>query len=591
MSADTVASAEDTMRFLFSLDNGVDACIERRPSDDLADCFLAKAQQLASRGTRVLVACADDVAARRYRSRLARYPELDASSVATVQEVALRVLADSRVRAVTGRDPRVLDANELDVLMEDMKVSGLKPRRLREMLKFFYKGLSDCANDQDDWLINYEEQRLFAILCENMEVRRALLPCEVSAVACKGLADAGIDPKPLAVLVDDYGTLSVSSQRLLERLATCGLIAAGSRDAAANAAEPYPYAEGFRLFAERKGVARVVLNASAKPASRCTVRLESPVEEFAYVADAVAQCLKDGVDPNDVLVAVPNGTWTAQLAAALKRRGVTVRADGGPAKIKGDPRTLGKFGQMKLAAFLRLHLDSNDAVALRSWLGFGDWLLRSDAFLELMAYARERAISVPQAIEQLRAQADADRASNVFGKFDGPLDELAQLEAALRADLTCDEAAALFDKHGMPLSSKQIALLESDLSHADVDRLARYAFAPSNDALDVPAVVLAPYGRCHGRHVRVTFVTGMVGGFLPSKDAVDDSFTIDHRRNALERDRALFDDISATACDQVICTLFERDLLENTASLNMQVARVSMKDGTRYATVVPSEFA
>ena len=34
-----------------------------------------------------------------------------------------------------GRDARVLDENELAVLMEDVKVSGLKPGRLREMLK------------------------------------------------------------------------------------------------------------------------------------------------------------------------------------------------------------------------------------------------------------------------------------------------------------------------------------------------------------------------------------------------------------------------------------------------------------------------
>ena len=589
MSADTAASVDDVVQFLLSLDKGACACIERRTSDDLTDAFLAKANQLAAAGTRAVIACADDVAARRFRTRLAAYPALSDAHVVTTEELFLRVAADERVRAVTGREPRVLDANELDVLMEDMKVSGLKPRRLREMLKFFYRGLSAYDNEQDDWLINYEEQRMFAILSENMEVRRALLPYELAAVAYRGLVEAKVELEPLAVLADDYGTLSRASQRLLDYLATDGMVVAGTTAPVSNAVEPYPCAEGFLSFAQRRGAARLMLDGGERASARTCASCDNPVDEFAYAADAVAQRVAAGVDPRDVVVAVPNGTWMAQMVGALERRGVPAVADGGPAKIKGDPRTPGRFDRLKLAAFLRLYLNPEDITSLRSWLGFGDWLLRSDAFLELMAYAREHETSVPQAIEQLRTQVDADRTSQVFGKLDAPLDELEHLLASCREGLTCAQAVSLFADHGMELSSDQEALLGNDPDHADLERLAHEALAPAARD-DVAAVNVAPYRRCHGRFPRVAVLMGLVGGFLPAADAVDDKFTIDHRRAALERERLLFEDMAAMASDETLCTLFERDLLENTASLNMQTARVFIKDDVRYASVAPSVF-
>ena len=245
---------------------------------------------------------------------------------------------------------------------------------------------------------------------------------------------------------------------------------------------------------------------------------------------------------------------------------------------------------MKLAAFLRLHANPNDLPALRSWLGFGDWLLRSDAFLELMAYARNHDMTVPQAIADLRRVPDAERASEVFGKLDAPLDELAALQDACRSGLTRDQAIALFESAGMLLTPAQQALLGDDPNHADIDGLAASAFGGPVRSGDGAGVVVAPYRRCHGRFSRATFVTGLVGGFLPALDAVDDKFTIDHRRAALERERALFEDVAATAQDQTVCTWFKRDLLENTASLNMQTGRVFVKDDVRYATLVPSEF-
>lgn len=598
MSSYTAATVEDAANNLLEelktqADGGaacVRACLEHDASDDVAPALLACAHGIAAAGSPVRIVCADGVAAERYRALVADDPLLNAADVVSMRELGLAVMGDARVQDAVGRGARVLDDNELAVLMEDVKVSGLKPGRLREMLKFFYKSMSECADEDERWLITAEEQTVHAILTENLEVRRALLPCEVSSLAYRGLVAAGVESEPLALVVDDYASLSKASQRLVRHLAANGLVAAGRTLAASSAEEPYPCFDGFRALADEADC--LVTLATERPeAARESRALDDPEAECAFVAASVEECLADGMAPRDVLVAVPNAAWGARMAAALEARGIAVERGFGSGKIKGDPRTEGRFADLKLATFLRLHLDPHDFTSLRSWLGFGDWLLCSDAFLELMAYARERDIAASEAVAQLRTQRDADRASTIFGKFDGPLDELDELQRACADGLTREAAVELFEAHGMPLSPRLVELLGDDAAHADIERLAREAFRAPVEDVARDAVHVVAYARCHGRHVRTAFVTGLVNGFLPANDAVDDKFTIDHRRVALERERALFLNVLAAADERTVCTRFTRDRLENTAFTKVQTTRVFMRDGERLASVAPSEFA
>ena len=592
MSACTAASVEDAANNLLEeLNSGAKClCVEHDASDDVAPALLRAARARVEAGSNVRVVCADAVAAARFRALAADDPLLGALDVVSVRELALSILGDARVGDAVGRDARVLDENELAVLMEDVKVSGLKPGRLREMLKFFYKSISDCADDDERWLITAEEQTVHAILTENLEARRALLPCEVSSLAYRGLVKAGVEREPLTLVADDFGSLSKASQRLVRHLATDGLVAAGRTLASSSSEEPYPCFDGFRALADEADCL-VTLACERPAAARESRALDDPAAEFAFAEASVGECLVDGFRPGDVAVAVPNAAWGERIAAELEGRGIAVERgfDGG--KIKGDPRTEGRYADLKLAAFLRLYLDPHDFTSLRSWLGFGDWLLRSDAFLELMAYARDHETTVPEAVAQLRTQRDADRSSTIFGKFDGPLDELDELLRACAGGLSRDAAVALFEAHGMPLSPRHVELLGDDPAHADIERLARCGFAKPVENVARDAVHVVSYARCHGRHVRTVFVTGLVNGFLPANDAVDDKFTIDHRRVALERERALFLDVLSCASERAVCTRFVRDLLENTALTKVQTSRVFVRDGERFARVTPSEFA
>lgn len=589
MSACSIASVSELTHALLEQEDGASVCVERGASDDVAPALVAKAHHLKNAGRQVRIVCPDAVAQRRYRAALAEVPGFEADTAVTVRELALEIMADPRVQQAVGRDARVLDENEHDVLMEDVKVSGIKPGRLREMLKFFYKSMSCTADEESGWLVTAEEQTVHAILKENLEVRRALLPCELPSMAYRGLVAAGVEREALALIVDDYGSLSKASQRLIGYLATAGFVAVKSATAAANAEEPYPHYGGFsELASSCDALFRLETGRTAAP--RRIVSLDSPRAEFAYVASAIEKCLAEKTSPSDVLVAVPNPTWGSQIEAALAARGIAAVFERGPMKVKGDPRTEGRYADIKLAAFLRLYLEPDDFTALRSWLGLGDWLLRSDSFLELMAYARDNGCTAAEAIAKLRAMPKADRPTVAFGKFDAPLAELDELTAACRTARR-DEAVTLFAAHGMPLSPRFIELLGEDPLHADIERLARSAFSAPCCSTAGERVSVVLHRFCHGRRARIVFVTGFVNGFLPTLDAVDDKHTVDHRRAALARERLLFADLLSIARDETVCTRFSHDRLENASVLNMQAFRVYTEDGVRYAAVAPSVFA
>lgn len=92
--------------------------------------FLARrAEELAERdgAASVLVLAASPDAAR----SLARRIENADVRVTTPRELELELLADPRAQAATGRRPRLLLPFEENILLEDVKTSGVRPKRLR----------------------------------------------------------------------------------------------------------------------------------------------------------------------------------------------------------------------------------------------------------------------------------------------------------------------------------------------------------------------------------------------------------------------------------------------------------------------------
>jgi hypothetical protein len=615
MGTDTVCVASSIAEAAHIVLAGHDSClcIRHTASADIASLLLAKASQIKAGGEQVFLVCADDAAASRYRRQLPAFVGLADEDIITMRGLCARVFARAAIPEFSGtlrQGLRVLDDNEHDMVLEDLKTSGVRSRRLREMLKFFYRSLSQYADE--DWLLTAEERAVFALLRENLKMRRAVLPCEIASKACRVLHESDVRAENIVAagvaIVDGYDTLSGTSQHLLDLLFPDRLIVAGSMPSAQSPAEPYPHPEGFLSFCETHADAlRIELAIDQPPADMTCETYSDPAAEFAGVTSAVVNCLATGVLPRDILVAVPNLVWGRRIAALLAQRGVEVALDEGSLRIEGDPRRSERCGRLRLAAFFRLFLDPGDFVSLRSWLGFGDWLLRSDAFLDLMAFAQGQGLDMGTALAVLRGLPSAQRPFESFEKLEGPLEELDELRRAC-ADISREDAVMLFARYGMTLDRRMVGLLGPDPDHADVRGLARHAFvAPpflggASDAADVTgdsssaypddsdALIIAPYRRCCGRHVRVTFLTGCINGFLPSLDAVDDRYTIDHRNRALGRERQLFEAVRATASEMLVCSHFQNDRAENAEALNMQAIRLFIKGDVRYAKMAPSAF-
>lgn len=138
-----------------------------------------------------------------------------------VREVALGLLATEGGRAFSDRAGRLVTPVEMGFIMEDMKTCGLKNRRLKEMLKFFYRSWTELVEDADgnaDWLLAGEEADVHGLLKGILDFTGGILEPELSALAVRylladGEALAGCPAGPRA-----RGRLPDA----LPRLPTCG---------------------------------------------------------------------------------------------------------------------------------------------------------------------------------------------------------------------------------------------------------------------------------------------------------------------------------------------------------------------------------
>lgn len=225
--------------------------------------------QSNSKGVLVLAASPD--AAETLKRHLAAALDIPANTlgeqgvrVSTPRAIALEVLGNPKAQAACGRKPRLLLPFEENILLEDVKASGLRPKRLREMLKFFYRSWTELADDEPSWLVSEEEVQVHRLLKECLAFTGGILPNELSNLAVKWLrADATAREAASydLVLVDDYQLLSRASQVLAGLLAREGLVVTGDMQATSEVFEEYPYAAGLIEFAQADGVQTVQLDA------------------------------------------------------------------------------------------------------------------------------------------------------------------------------------------------------------------------------------------------------------------------------------------------------------------------------------------
>ncbi len=561
-----------------------------------------------------LVACADPSVAVRMRRalRATEAPGAGEVPVMTCRELACKVVAHPRAAEVTGvrftgGRARLLGAYETDFVLEDLKTLGSRPRRLRELLKFLYRGWTELSDEDPEWLFMVEEIETFSFLTDELRYLGAVMEPQVGNLATKALRlDDGLRDRfaRRRLFVLDYQNLSRASQLLCQLVAGEGLAVAALAEASAQTHDSYPYPQGVgELGRLNPALATEDLGpADDGGVARSGRAWETPSDEAEGVADEVASLAATGRDMSDVAVMTFHPWWTRRAARALAARGVAVNAWEGPMRIRGDIRDLGRCLAPRMVALLRLLADGHDATAWRSWLGFGDYLTRSNLFVAMRTAgddadgpsspARDAAAEIARLCREALA-ADGGRGVGAYAPAD-PLPLLERMRG-LRGSALLEGLAIALAGDGATVPAALAPLLslgpEADAARmvAELDRLQFSSGIP-----DRPGVVVAPYEAMAGLDFGQVFVVGLVDGLFPNAAYFDlTKVSVSKQRRMHERDCARARAISRLARGGMHVSWFERADHEFAERVGLRQTRIYAVDdeGAQMSEVRKSMYA
>ena len=587
----------------------------------------------------VLVLCATPQAALAFKARLdaaAKAAGVSAADVAvtTPRALALDVMGDAEAIRWSGREPRLLTDYEKLFLLEDMKVSGLRPKRLREMLKFFYRSWTELADDDEDWLLAGEESNIHELVKANLAFTRSILEPELGNLAVNYLrSHAGArDAHAFAhVFVDDYQRISKASQLLAGLVARESLTIAGDRVACVEVYDSYPYTAGLDEFMDaHAGVADVELTecrtcaagaqATAKlladpavesvafrPADSAAagapevLDFPEPENEFVGVAKRVADAVAEGASPADVVVAVPNGIWARNITKALLAAKVPAHILTDRQPVRGDIRDNARCVPAHVLTALDLVANPENALAWRCWCGYNDWLANSSAIANLRTYADEHNEGLVAALRDVLGGAQAvgtgeiDHVVGAKRVADAHAAGLFVIEAAARL-----EGSALLDKLAelvtgearatAPAVVRSLCLASEDNSAAAMAaRFRARLLAPTIDAAD--AVQVVPYDQVAGLSPKMLVVAGFVAGFIPCREYYDSAeMPLDKQEREHEKDVRRVYALAGKASQKLVVSRFGMTDLETAGRLKLHIGRIRLQNGTRMCIIPPSDF-
>lgn len=598
-----------------------------------------KALKQGAKAADVLVMCATPQAALAFKARLDAAAEaagVNAAGVAvtTPRALALDVMGDAEAIRWSGREPRLLTDYEKLFLLEDMKVSGLRPKRLREMLKFFYRSWTELADDDEDWLLAGEESNIHELVKANLAFTRSILEPELGNLAVNYLrSHAGArDAHAFAhVFVDDYQRISKASQLLAGLVARESLTIAGDRVACVEVYDSYPYTAGLDEFMDaHAGVADVELTecrtcaagaqATAKlladpavesvafrpadsAAAGATEVLDfpEPENEFVGVAKRVADAVAEGASPADVVVAVPNGIWARNITKALLAAKVPAHILTDRQPVRGDIRDNARCVPAHVLTALDLVANPENALAWRCWCGYNDWLANSSAIANLRTYADEHNEGLVAALRDVLGGAQAvgtgeiDHVVGAKRVADAHAAGLFVIEAAARL-----EGSALLDKLAelvtgearatAPAVVRSLCLASEDNSAAAMAaRFRARLLAPTIDAAD--AVQVVPYDQVAGLSPKMLVVAGFVAGFIPCREYYDSAeMPLDKQEREHEKDVRRVYALAGKASQKLVVSRFGMTDLETAGRLKLHIGRIRLQNGTRMCIIPPSDF-
>lgn len=561
-----------------------------------------------------------------------------AIEVTCAREVALGLLASEEGRAFSGRAGRLVTPLELGFIMEDMKTSGLKQRRLREMLKFFYRNwteLAGGAEDDDRWLIPGEEADTHALLKDVLRFTGGILEPEAAAMAVRFLLarpDALADAQRSYVLVDDYQMHSRASQHLANLLARDSITVATDPTAVIEVFDSYPYGEGIGEFTQaNEDCERVVLNeshacaAAARAANHLRTSLDAgaapsdtetegasftaleaadPAAEMAAVADAVQVALEAGTNPSSIYILAFHPAWERRIARALEARDIAAALPIRGRVAAGDYRDLDRCAPARLLTALALVADPTDALTWRAWCGFGDYLANSPAFADMRAGGETQGKGLVAMLEEVAVAAPEEgfpgtgigRILDAYRAGRALVERLQDLEGneligalADALDLSAEER-----ERTVQLASALTAPEPGVNAPSD----ARAMIARARQRMNAPVfetteghVLIGDSAHLTGLTPATLVLCGFVNGFFPTRDFFDATVTTpDKQKLVRATDTRRLYAAAGKATQRLTASWFTSIGLVEAETLKLEIGRVKLRRGERIAVTTPSIY-
>lgn len=576
----------------------------------------------------ILVLCATPSAADAFRVRLEAAVGNRAAGVTieTARYQALSILSCEKAITTTERSPRMLADFEINFLLEDLKVSGLRPKRLKEMLKFFYRTWTELNDDDPSWLMASEEQEIHALIKQNLHFYQAMIEPEIANIAVNYLLQ---DTAALAsnrfthVLVDDYQNISRASQILASLLAADSITIAGNENECLEMFDSYPFAAGLTEFVDtnphaktqilnESQLAAAVTNATNKiaaenafttlacaaaEASQGTLAIDgfgAIEDEFKGVAAFVSSSIKEGTIPANIIVTVPNKVWARHATAYLENEGIKTDLLPLSQPLAGDIRDNECSVALRIYTALALVANPRDACAWRCWCGFGDYLTNSTAMNALRTLANERSIGMLAALQAITEDPrigfnGAEKLVSAYQSGRALIDECqhktgSELLSTINQAVT--KGAAVIPAVLRTLCGPE----ENDDATTLIERARKRLLFPrfSGDATAIK--VAAPAQTC-GLTCEVLAYTGCVNGFIPNRDYFDSTkITPEKQERMRAYNMRLLYSTLGKARAEVHFTYFTKADLESAELLKLKIDRIRLEKGERICTLSPSEY-
>ena len=557
----------------------------------------------------VVVICASALNAQDFKlsmqRRLANNTTLP--RILTVREIALEILADPAAIAQTGRYPRLLADFEINFLLEDLKVSGIKPHRIKEMTKFFYRSWTELLDECPEWLLTIEEKNLHLLLKNELIYLRAMLEPELANTALKLLrANSGIASKWhfSQIFVDDYQLISRASQLLVHLLAQDCLTISGDEETTLEVFESYPYAAGLEEFVLINPEAELVKLTEVFQSKNTSVKpFVTPLDEFDGVSKLVSSLLATGCKPGDMAIAVFHRTWAQRIKADLGKLGVSAEVLYQDMSLSGDIRCFDKSKALMVYTALRLVADPHDDFSWRCWCGFGDYLANSLLFANIKEYVGTQ-MPLSEVNEELRLYS---LLQSMESSDDCPVKDCETLLPLYQAGRTLIDScrgltgAEALEKivnlisgnneEALPHALRIPGWDNQELSVTELVRLfEQYQFAPQL-ADPTNSVLIASPAWLSGKHVTNLIISGFVNGFIPSRDYFDGTITtIEKQARIQDRDRRTISLLLGCAQKNLTVTYFERIDPVSAERLKLSIKRIRIEKGEKTCVISPSQL-